>query len=131
MRVLFFAWFCVVISVTSSISQDQAVLLQFEEEVVHLGPIEKGSLVKSHFKFTNVSQEDVTIDFLSTCECTEAEWPTSAIRPGESGTIAFTFDSNKKEKEESIDLDVILQNVDNNGNPMFYYLSYDYSFGPQ
>ncbi len=131
MRVLFFSWFFIVMSVGLSIGQESSGPLQFEEEIVHLGPVKKGSLVKSQFKFTNVSQEDVVIDFLSTCECTEAEWPTSAIKPGESATIEFTFDSSKKDKEESIDLDVILQNTDKDGNPMFYYLAYDYSFSPQ
>jgi len=128
MRLLFITWFFIVLSMTITTGQAEVKLLQFDEEIVHLGQVEKGTQVKSQFKFTNTSHEDVTIDFLSTCECTEAEWPSEAIKPGESGTIEFTFDTTKKDKEEAIDLDVILQNTDQDGNPYFYYLSYDYSF---
>lgn len=111
--------------------QAEVKLLQFDEEQVHLGSVIKGTQVKSQFKFTNTSNENVIIDFLSTCECTEAEWSSEAIKPGESGTIEFTFDTNKKDKEEVIDLDVILQNTDKDGNPYFYYLSYDYTFSSE
>lgn len=93
-----------------------------------IGFVEKGELAQGSFSFTNVSSEDVLIDLVSTCECTEAEWSSERIAPGETGEIAFTFDSSKKDEEEPIDIDVILQNVNADGIPYFYYLSYTYTY---
>lgn len=103
-------------------------LLKFESESMDIGFVEKGELAQGSFSFTNVSSEDVLIDLVSTCECTEAEWSSESIAPGETGEIAFTFDSSKKDEEEPIDIDVILQNVNADGIPYFYYLSYTYTY---
>ena len=102
--------------------------LQFEHESIELGAIKKGDLVDGSFTFTNTSNESVFIDLVSTCECTEASWPEDEIQAGDSGEIIFTFDTNKKDAEEAIDVDVILRNTDKEGNPYFHYLSYTFSF---
>ncbi len=102
--------------------------IEFETEQIHLGKVTKGDKVDSLFKFTNVSDEDVVIELVSTCECTKANWPKSKIKPGETGEIPFTFDSNEKEKEEEISIDVYLKNTDENGNPVIIFLYYDYQY---
>ena len=103
-------------------------LLKFEAESIALGEVTKGDLVKGSFNFTNVSDQDVTIDLVSTCVCTDAVWPQDTIAPGETGQIAFVFDSSKKDKIEPVDVDVILKNLNGEGIPYFYYLNYTFDF---
>lgn len=102
--------------------------LTFEAETIELGGVSKGDRVDGSFTFTNTSSESVYIDLVSTCECTDAVWPEDEIKAGESGEIKFIFNTNKKEEEEAVDVDVILRNTDADGNPYFYYLSYTFNF---
>lgn len=102
--------------------------LQFETENLSLGTVKKGEKVDSSFRFRNISDENVIIDLVSTCVCTQAKWPKKAIKPGESGEIPFVFDSSKKEKEEELSIDVFLQNLDKNGNPIAIFLTYSYDY---
>ena len=102
--------------------------LKFESEEISLGKVKKGEKVDSSFNFTNVSDEDVYIDLVSTCECSEASWPKGAIKPGETAEIPFIFDSNEKDKEEEISIDVFLKNEDKEGNPVVIFLYYTYQY---
>ncbi|MEE9373441.1 MAG: DUF1573 domain-containing protein [Saprospiraceae bacterium] len=104
------------------------IFLEFDQEEIHLGKITKGEKIDSVFSFTNVSEEDVSIELVSTCECTKANWPKSIIKPGEVGNIPFTFDSNEKDTEEEISLDVYLKNVNSDGNPVIIFLYYKYNY---
>ena len=110
------------------IAQTENGFLEFEAEEIYLGEVTEGEKVDSVFKFTNISDEDVIIELVSTCECTEAKWTTSVIKPGESGTIPFIFDSSQKETEEELAIDVFLKNVDDEGNPVVIFLYYTYSY---
>ncbi len=103
--------------------------LSFETESIALGTVKKGEKVDSSFTFINTSNESVFIDLVSTCECTDASWTEEEIKAGDSGEIKFVFDTNKKEDEEAVDVDVILRNTDKDGNPFFHYLSYTFNFG--
>jgi len=48
------------------------------------------------------------------------------IRPGDEGELDVTFDSTEKEESETVDIDIILKNTDERGNPIFYILQYKY-----
>lgn len=111
--------------VTSVYCQDSG-LLQFESRILNLGEVTKGTKVESAYTFTNTSNVDVEIDFVSTCVCTEADWTVGPIKPGESGTIEFIFDSNKKDDQEPIDVFVELLNTDDEENPLFDHLQYTF-----
>jgi len=126
MRLVLTLWFFCSFGLLLQAQNDQ--LLKFESEIIALGTVTKGELVKGSFDFTNVSDEDVTIELVSTCVCTDAVWPEETIAPGDSGQISFVFDSSKKDKVEPIDVDVILKNVNGEGIPYFYYLSYTFDF---
>jgi len=126
MRILIFAVLFTLPAL--SYTQSSNLYLEFEATEMFLGPVKKGENVDSTFRFKNISVEDVIIDLVSTCECTEAKWPKSAIKPGESGEIHFTFDSSKKETEEELSIDVFLQNLDKNGNPTAIFLAYTYEY---
>lgn len=126
MRLFLSIWFFCTFALLVNAQSSQ--LLKFDAETIDIGYVKKGDLAKDTFTFTNVSDENVVIDLVSTCECTDAQWTSESIAPGETGEISFTFDSSKKDEEEAIDIDVILQNVNTEGVPYFYYLSYTYSY---
>lgn len=102
-------------------------LLKFETSFKELGKVTKGIKVSDSFYFTNDSQEIVYIDLVSSCECTEVDWPTAAIKPGQKGKIDFVFDSSKKEDSETVSIDVFLRNVDKKTDePIYIPLEYSY-----
>jgi hypothetical protein len=98
--------------VHKEIPKELKSLLEFEHSSIELGKVKKGDTRQGTFKFTNVSKEEVQIEFISVCECTQVDYPTLPIKPGESGKIDFTFDSSEKDKSEEIVLDVLLTNVE-------------------
>ncbi|HAY70889.1 MAG TPA: hypothetical protein DCX89_03280 [Saprospirales bacterium] len=104
-------------------------LLSYKERHINLGKVKKGNKVTFSYTFTNTSKQDVEIDIVTGCDCTEATWPSKKIKPGESGKIDVVFLSAKKEKSETVELDVILKNEDpKTGYPIFDILSYSYLF---
>ena len=103
--------------------------LKFENTHIDLGAISKGTRQEMVYYFTNISNEEVQIDLVSSCECTDVEWSGLGIKPGEKSSIKATFDSSKKDKIETIDIDVILKNTDpESGNPVFIILNYSYTY---
>lgn len=114
---------------TFLIGQDAGEIAKFEQEIIALGQIEKGQKVKKQFVFTNISDADIEIDLVSTCECTEAKWTSGPVAPGEKGKIDFTFDSNKKDEVMPIDVDVYFMNINpKTDNPYSMYLQYTFDF---
>lgn len=107
----------------------QQNIVKFDKETIHLGKIKKGAMVSDVFTFTNITDEEVEIDIVSTCDCTEANWTAYPLQPGESGKIEFTFDSNQKDKVEPIDIDVHFVNADpKTGYPIKVFLQYTFEF---
>ena len=112
---------------SSGIYQDTSEVLKFELEHINLGKVIKGELREIAYNFRNVSNETVEIDLVSSCECTTLEWPSSPILPGKEEKIIAIFDSAQKEKSETVDVDIILKNLDpKTGNPIMIFLEYSY-----
>ncbi len=102
-------------------------LLSFEKYSYDLGEVKKGEIKYFDIKFKNTGSEPVIIDFISSCDCTEVEFPTDAIMPGESGVLKVKFDSSDKEESETTDIDVFLMNKDKeSGTPVYYTLEYSF-----
>ncbi len=93
-------------------NEDIRSLLKFEERNIDLGDVIRGDKPTGVFVFTNVSNEDVEIEFVSVCECTSIDWPKEVIKPGQTGEIPFEFDSMKKLKSGEVVLDILLKNED-------------------
>jgi len=107
---------------------NSVTLLQFEERAIDLGNVKHGDSIKSSFQFTNISQDTVYIDLVSSCDCTDTDWPRSPILPGDKGEIKITFNSEMKEESEVVDVDVYLLNEDpTTGNGIAEYLTYKYT----
>ena len=101
--------------------------LTFEEELVDFGIVNRGEKREHTFYFENTGNVDVEIDLVSSCDCTTIVWPEGKkIRPGERDSLHATFDSTEKEESETVDIDIILANTDNKGNPIFYTIRYKF-----
>ncbi len=106
--------YCTLTAQTTQTAPDP--YMTFETPLHDFGVVKKGE-VKSHiFKFTNTGKEDITIEFVTVgCECTEIDAPEmETFKPGESGKITATYDSNKEEElgEHDKYFEVILINRD-------------------
>ena len=85
--------------------------IEWEKKRINLGEVSKGDSKSDHFTFKNVGSEDIIIELVTSCECTELDWPIDPVKPGEKGTIDFTFNSAEKDKSEEISIDIILTNT--------------------
>lgn len=113
---------------TISAQNNSTTLLQFANRALDLGDVKHGDIIKASFYFTNISQDTVIIDLVSSCECTDTDWPRKPILPGDKGEIKITFNSEMKEESEVVDVDVYLLNEDpGTGNTMAEYLTYKYT----
>lgn len=108
-------------------AQTQTQAYSFEEKHLSLGEVIKGETKSSTFRFQNTGEAALKIELVSSCECTSLEWTRKSIAIGEYGEIIITFDSNKKDVEELIDVDVYLKILDLEKEvELFEILTYDY-----
>jgi hypothetical protein len=71
-----------------------APVMKFDKETHDFGKIISGEKVTYEFKFTNTGKSPLIVkDAIASCGCTKPEWPTTPIKPGESGAIKVTFNS--------------------------------------
>lgn len=87
--------------------------IHFEKQFHDFGRITKSDRPQFTFEFTNTGEVDLLIDFVTACECTELEWTTSPIPPGQRGYIKATYDPTEREGEQEVTIDIIA-----NTNPM-------------
>jgi hypothetical protein len=81
-------------SASTTASAADAPVMKFEKETHDFGKIATGDKVTYDFKFTNNGKSPLIIkDAIASCGCTKPEWPTTPIKPGESGAIKVTFNS--------------------------------------
>jgi hypothetical protein len=72
-------------------------IMKFEKDTHDFGKINAGDKVTYDFKFTNAGNAPLIItDAVATCGCTKPEWPKAPLKPGESGVIHVTFNSQGK-----------------------------------
>ena len=70
--------------------------ITFDRVFHDFGFINEGEIVKTIFKFTNTSENDLYIvDAIGSCGCTVPKYPKNVpIKPGETGEIEVNFDTN-------------------------------------
>ena len=92
-------------SASSKINPDNKSSIQKEsnyaeitfDRVFHdFGMVSEGEIVKTIFKFTNTSENDLYIvDAMGSCGCTVPKYPKNVpIKPGGTGEIEVNFDTN-------------------------------------
>jgi hypothetical protein len=102
--------------------------MQFKERVWDFGKVKKGETREHIFEFANIGDTALKIGVVSSCDCTTTEYSTTPVPPGGKGKIRVVFDSSKKDADEIIDVDVILDNTEpDTGRPIIERLRYRYS----
>lgn len=71
--------------------------MTFNKKEHNFGVIKEGDKVETEFIFTNSGEADLIISNASgSCGCTVPEYPKEPIKPGKTGKMKVTFDSNGK-----------------------------------
>ncbi len=81
--------------------------IHFEKQFHDFGVITKSDRPEYTFEFTNTGEVDLIIDFVTACECTELEWTTSPIPPGQRGQIKAVYDPTERDGEQEVTIDII------------------------
>ena len=70
--------------------------INFDRVFHDFGMVSEGEIVKTIFKFTNTSENDLYIvDAMGSCGCTVPKYPKNVpIKPGGTGEIEVNFDTN-------------------------------------
>lgn len=102
-------------------------VMVFEKRMVDFGKVKKGEKREYTYEFVNKGDVPLTIDVVSVCECTTAEWTEKPVKPGESGKIHIIFDSESKDQAETIELEIFLENKETDtGYPIIERLQYKF-----
>jgi Protein of unknown function (DUF1573) len=70
-------------------------MMQFDMRTVDFGQVKFGETRSHIFSFKNVSNEPLTIDIVSACECTELEYTHEVIPIGGAGFVKATYHSDR------------------------------------
>jgi hypothetical protein len=87
--------------------------------------VKRGEKRTHTFGFQNTGSSPVEIAIATSCACTTLTWPEGKIiTPGMKERIKAVFDSTEKEHSETVDIDIILEQIDEKGRPIVYTLQY-------
>ncbi|RLD37642.1 MAG: hypothetical protein DRI74_06165 [Bacteroidetes bacterium] len=74
--------------------ENSIAVLTFEKMNHDFGTITEGEKVIYYFRFTNNGNADLKLTSVGTsCGCTASDYPHNVIKPGETGKIKVTFNS--------------------------------------
>ncbi|WP_395053571.1 DUF1573 domain-containing protein [Flavobacterium sp.] len=86
--------------------------MTFEKVEHNFGKIKQGDKVDYNFKFKNTGTADLIISSAKgSCGCTIPEYPKQAVKPGESGEIKVSFNSDGKSGEQSKTVSIFANTV--------------------
>ncbi len=85
------------------VDPENPAIFEFEQEVYDFGTITQGEKVQYVFKFKNAGKSNLLIQSVEgSCGCTVAkDWPKEPIKPGETGVIPVTFNSEYKKGKQN------------------------------
>lgn len=87
--------------------QKKYPIISFKENDIDIGTIVQGETKEIVFEFENTGSEELIIDLVTACKCTDISWPQEAIPPGDRGKIVAIFDSAGMEGSIDKTLDII------------------------
>lgn len=67
--------------------------ITWDKQSFNLGKVKKGETRDLVYNFTNTGAKPLIIDIVTTCKCTDIDWPRTPIPPGGKGQITATYDS--------------------------------------
>jgi len=77
----------------NAIELDTFPVITWDEETQNLGKVKLGEKRNLVYHFTNTGKTPLLIELVTSCKCTQLDWPRKAVLPGEKGTIIVTYDS--------------------------------------
>lgn len=78
------------------ITNPNAAVMTFNEDVIDYGTIEQGADGVREFKFKNTGKEPLIIsNATGSCGCTVPTWSKEPILPGKSGVISVKYDTKR------------------------------------
>ncbi len=87
---------------------------EFQDTVHDFGKIVDGEKVSFAFRFKNVGNGELIIRSANgSCGCTVPEWPKDPIKPGGTGIINVTFDSEGREGSQHKSVTLISNTIPN------------------
>ena len=93
---------------------DKPAEFKFEETNHHFGDINAGEIVSYEFKFINSGGKDLVItQATGSCGCTVPEYSKEPIKPGGSGKIKVTFNSEGKSGMQSKTVTILANTIPN------------------
>ena len=101
-------------------------ILKFDERRIKFGDVKKGDTREHRYTFENVGSVPASIALVTACECTTLDWTRGEIAPGGKGYINAVFDSSEKDAGELIVIDIILDQVTEEGNGIIERVQYDF-----
>lgn len=102
-------------------------ILDFEQRSYDLGSVKKGEKRSFEYTFTNRGEAAAKVMIIQVCECTTIDHDDSKVyEPGESGVVKVTFDSTSKDEDETITIDIFLEQRDKKDMPIVEALEYSF-----
>jgi peptidoglycan-associated lipoprotein len=102
-------------------------VLQFDKRELELGDVKKGDTRSFEYTFTNKGKVPAKVMLIQACDCTTIEHNDAKVYiPGESGTLKITFDSKDKDEDETITIDIYLEQNDKKGLPILEMVEYTF-----
>jgi Protein of unknown function (DUF1573) len=76
-------------------TEGTVAMMQFEKRTVDFGVVKFGETRTHIFTFKNISNEPLTIDIISACDCTDLEYTHEVIPVGGAGYVKATYHSDR------------------------------------
>lgn len=92
--------------------KEKEAKFDFKETDWDFGTLTQGEIVEHSFKFTNVGNEPLVISSVrASCGCTVPDYSREPIKPGKTGVIKVSFDSNNKSNAVTNDVTITANTV--------------------
>jgi peptidoglycan-associated lipoprotein len=102
-------------------------ILQFDQRELDLSDVKKGQKRSFEYTFTNTGKVPAKVMLIQACDCTTIEHNNAKVyQPGESGVLKITFDSTEKEEDETITIDIYLEQNDKSDLPILEMVEYSF-----
>ncbi len=101
--------------------------MTFDKVLHDFGKVKKGEKKEVTFHYTNTGEADLEIEIVTSCNCTTLDYSIEPLPPGGKDSIRLVFDSSEKDESETIDVTIILKNINpENGYPIVEEVKYKF-----
>jgi len=72
---------------------DSFPVIHFNRDTIDLGQVDQGQIIGIYVPFANIGNKDLNIELVTSCKCTQLEWPIKPVPPNYQSEIFLEFDS--------------------------------------